>query len=132
MKFFESFLQKLRKEIKAFSSGMSHYELQRTNGSECAAVLLNEVKHPDHYFYLNNNVAVKSLCELSNHLKEMDADTFGKHVSEEKNDFSKWVSDTIGDKTLAKKMSELKEQDEISKAVEVRVDYIKRRAQQNY
>ncbi len=132
MKFFEDLIKKLKKETKFLFNGMNTYELQRTKGSECAAVLLSEVKHSDHYFYLDSSIAIKSLCELSDHLQEMDAETFSKHVNEEKNDFSAWVSNTIGDKTLGKKMNELKEQDEIAKAVEIRVNYIKRRAQNNY
>jgi len=132
MKFLENFLQKLKKEAKVFFDEMNKYELQKTNGAECASVLLSEVKHADHYFYLNDNLAIKSLCDLSNHLKEMDEGTFKHHVNEEKNDFGEWVTNIIGDKTLGKKMNELKEQDEMSKAVEIRVDYIKRRAQQNY
>jgi len=129
--FVEDIMQKIRKEMKFLFNGMHTYELQRTHPSECAAVLLSEVKHPDHYFYLNNNLPIKSLCELSEHLKEMDKESFKQHVNEEKNDFSEWVSNTIGDKTLGRKMMELSEQDEMSKAVEVRVDYIKKRANIN-
>jgi hypothetical protein len=132
MNFVESFVEKLKKEMNFFSKRISHYELQRTNGSECASVLLSEVKHPDHYFYLNNNLPIKSLCELSEHLNEMDEESFKNHVTEERNDFSAWVSNIIGDKTLGRKLSELKEKDEMAKAVQVRVDYIKRRAEQNY
>ncbi|MFH1663216.1 MAG: hypothetical protein ABH986_00085 [archaeon] len=132
MNFVEMFLQKLKKETRFLFNGMNRYELQRTHPSECAAVLLSEVKHPDHYFYLNNNLPIKSLCELSEHLKEMDESTFKNHVNPERNDFSQWVSNTIGDKTLGKKMGELSEKDEMSKAVEIRVNYIKRRAEQKY
>jgi len=132
MNFVESLMQKLKKEMNFFSNRVSHYELQRTSGSECASVLLSEVKHPDHYFYLNNGIAIKSLGELSNHLNEMDEDTFSNHVNEERNDFSAWVSNTIGDKTLGRKIAELNEKDEMAKAVNVRVNYIKRRAEQNY
>jgi len=131
-KFWKEFFAKLKNEMKSFSSGVSRYELQRTSGSECASVLLSDVKHPDHYFYLNSSVPIKNLCELSEHLKEMDEGTFRNHVNENRNDFGSWVSDTIGDKTLAKKMAELTDKDEMSKAVEIRVDYIKRRANSNY
>jgi hypothetical protein len=103
MKFFESFLQKLKKEMKFFSKGFSKYELQRTNGSECAAILLNEVKHPDHYFYLNNNMPIRGLCELSAHLKEMDQETFGNHVNKERNDFAEWFQISLETKLLEKK-----------------------------
>lgn len=131
-KFWQDVYNKLKKEVKAFSSGVSKYELQRTNGAECAAVLLSDVKHADHYFYLNNNVPIKNLCELSDHLKEIDENTFRNHVNDERNDFSTWVSNTVGDKTLGKKMSELDSKEEMSKAVEIRVDYIKRRANSKY
>ncbi len=131
-RFWKNVFAKLKKEFNVFSSEVSKYELQRTNGSECAAVLLSNVKHPDHYFYLNNSISVKNLCELSEHLKEMDEETFKSHVNQEKNDFGEWVSNIIGDKTLGKKMNELKDKNEMSKALEIRVDYIKRRANSNY
>ncbi len=129
---FESLLQKIKKETRFLFSSVNHYDLQRTNGSECAAVLLSEVKHPDHYFYLNNGAPIRGLCELKEHLSEMDDNTFKSHVNEERNDFSEWVSNIVGDKTLGKKMSELKDKEEMSKAVDIRVEYIKRRANQNY
>jgi hypothetical protein len=129
---FKEIIEKIKKEMSFLSKGISKYELQRTNGSECAAVLLSEVKHPEHYFYLSNGIAIKSLSELLDHLKEMDENTFRQHVNQERNDFSEWVSNIIGDKTLGRKIKELKERDEIAKAVEIRVDFIRRRAQQNY
>ena len=132
MKFWKDVYAKLKKELKSFSSGVSTYELQRTNGAECAAVLLSDVKHSDHYFYLNNNIPIKNLCELSDHLREIDEGSFRNHVNNERNDFGEWVSNTIGDKTLGKKLSELDDKEEISKAVDIRVDYIKRRANLRY
>jgi len=132
MKFWKDVFAKLKKEIDSFSGGVSKYELQKTNGAECAAVLLSDVKHADHYFYLNNSIPIKNLCELSEHLKEIDENTFRNHVNDERNDFSAWVSNIIGDKTLGKKLSELDDKEEISKAVDIRVDYIKRRANSKY
>ncbi len=103
-KFWIDVYNKLKKEINFFSSEALRYELQRTNGAECAAVLLSEVKHPDHYFYLNNGISIKSFGELSDHLKEIDEKTFREHVNEERNDFSEWVSNILVDKTLGKKI----------------------------
>ena len=65
MKFWKDVYTKLKKELKSFSSEVSKYELQRTNGSECAAVLLSDVKHSDHYFYLNNSIAIKMLSKAA-------------------------------------------------------------------
>ncbi len=107
----------------------NHAELKHSSGSECASILLREVKHPDHYFYLKSGLALKGLCDLEAVLLEMNDDAFVHHVKEGKNDFSAWVRETIGDTKLADKLELLDTREEMANAVSVRVGALKRRIQ---
>jgi len=122
----------IKRELEFFTPNSMRYELERHNGAECAAVLLADVKHPDHYFYLQDGIPIKGLCDLELILKEIPAETFAFHVKEGKNDFSDWVKNVIGDTTLASKMQKLSAQEEMAKAVSIRVEYIKKRAEQRF
>ena len=62
--------------------------------------LLRDVS-PDQAFWVSNGPVLKNLEELSNALPAMSGDTFSHHVNKEKNDFSNWVREAIGDKKLA-------------------------------
>src|SRR3989344_8230789 len=116
-KILSGFLQALAKNLEPFLPGSMHSELEISSGRECAKILLSEVKHPDHYFYLSDGVVVKSVCDLENVLQEMPEEVFSTHVSKGKNDFAKWVNDIVGDKVLGEKLSELKTREEMAKAV---------------
>ena len=105
----------------------THRYLKRTYGSECARVMLREVNHPDLYFQLKNGVVLKSLCDLSDTLPQVDTETFTYHMREKQNDFSVWVRDVIGDATLANKLELLDDKEDMARAVNVRVDWFKRR-----
>ncbi|MFH1545608.1 MAG: hypothetical protein ABIE23_06015 [archaeon] len=121
-----------KKSLNALRNYFMHQDLQNTRRSECAAILLGDVKHPDHYFYLKGEIPVKNLCELSSLLNDLDEYSFNYHVGNERNDFSEWIDKTIGDRTLAGKLNQLHSREEMAKAVEVRVDYFKRKAEQRY
>ena len=56
---------------------------------------------PEQCFWVNNGPILKNLEELANILPEMSDDAFQNHVNGEKNDFSNWISNVIGDKKLA-------------------------------
>jgi hypothetical protein len=57
------------------------------------------------YFWMNNGPVIKNIIELCSALKDIDETTFTHHVNKEKNDFSTWVRDAIGDKTLASNLT---------------------------
>ncbi|MFH1316128.1 MAG: hypothetical protein ABII01_01290 [Candidatus Woesearchaeota archaeon] len=62
----------------------------------------------DKEFWLSNGAVVKNLFGLSESLESMDDYTFSQHVNGEKNDFSNWIKDVIGDNDLANKLAESK------------------------
>ena len=59
---------------------------------------------PEQCFWVNNGPILKNLEELANALPEMSDDTFMHHANNEKNDFSNWVKDIIGDQKLANEL----------------------------
>ncbi len=63
------------------------------------------VAAPEQCFWTCNGAILKDLKELKDTLKRMDKNTFVYHVNKEKNDFSKWVEEVLGDAELAKKIA---------------------------
>jgi Domain of unknown function (DUF5679) len=55
----------------------------------------------DKVFWCHDGRVMKNLDELSVALREMSEDTFRYHVTADRNDFSKWVEDVIGDHELS-------------------------------
>jgi hypothetical protein len=62
--------------------------------------LLEDVT-PENYFVLSDGRPLKNLIELSDALEEMNDDVYGHHVTEDKNDFARWVHDVFGDEELS-------------------------------
>jgi hypothetical protein len=55
----------------------------------------------DKVFWCHDGRVMKNLGELGVALREMSEETFRYHVTADKNDFSKWVEDVIGDHELS-------------------------------
>ena len=53
-------------------------------------------------FWVNNGPVLKNLYELGDALQNMSDETYMHHANKEKNDFSKWVDEVVGDNRLAK------------------------------
>ena len=124
---FNELMEKIWAKIKGFLPKSRHVDLKRTYGHECAGVLLKEVRHPDHYFYLSNGAVIKGLCDLDAVLQEVDDSTFVRHVSPHKNEFASWVGQIVGDTTLANKLQLLDSKQDMARAVNVRVNWLKSR-----
>jgi len=94
---------------------------------EGASKYLNEVV-PEQCFWVNNGPILKNLEDLANALPIMDSGTYCHHVNKEKNDFSKWISDVIGDKKLAKTLSRAKSKESALKHLRNRLNSLKKKA----
>ena len=55
----------------------------------------------DKVFWCHDGRVMKNLDELGASLREMSEETFRYHVTADRNDFSKWVEDVIGDRELS-------------------------------
>ncbi len=58
----------------------------------------------DARFFVNDGAVVASMQELAAALKGMAMKTFVYHANHEKNDFSAWVQDVLGDTHLAQEL----------------------------
>jgi hypothetical protein len=55
----------------------------------------------EHIFWCHDGSVFRDMKELADGLAAMSDDIFAHHLNSEKNDFSNWVRDVIGDKQLA-------------------------------
>lgn len=78
------------------------------NGDRALRVLTKAVRKSwladvsaDKAFWCHDGRVMKNLEELSVALRDMSEETFRYHVTADRNDFSKWVEDVIGDNELS-------------------------------
>lgn len=83
---------------------------------------------PEQCFWVNNGPILKNLEELANALPEMSNDTFHHHMNNEKNDFSAWINDVIGDKALANELLSSKNKESAVKKLQKRLNSLKKKA----
>ena len=83
---------------------------------------------PEQCFWVNNGPIVKNLEELANAMPQMSDETFKHHVSNEKNDFSAWVNDVVGDKKLANDLLSSKNKISAANKVISRLNSLKKKA----
>ncbi len=81
---------------------------------------------PEQCFWVNNGPVLKNLNELSSSLKSISDDQFTHHMNTEKNDFSKWVAEVIGDAELSKALSNAKSRTAAIKKINKRIESLKR------
>lgn len=78
----------------------------------------------DKRFWCQDGKAVRNLKELRKSLIDISDETFRHHVSEGKNDFSKWIRDVVGDNKLANDLSKAKSRIQASQAVAERISFL--------
>jgi len=83
---------------------------------------------PEQCFWVNNGPILKNIGELANALPEMNDESFRHHVNKEKNDFSSWIEDTIGDQKLANDLLSSKSRDSVLKKIRSRLNSLKKKA----
>ena len=79
-------------------------------------------------FWVNNGPILKNVEELANVLPDMSDETFHHHVNNEKNDFSNWVRDVIGDQKLANDVLSSKNKESVLKKVRNRLNSLRKKA----
>lgn len=81
---------------------------------ETASKFLSDVPESNK-FWCNNGEALSNLKDLKNALVNMNEETFSHHVNQEKNDFSNWINDVIGDGELANEVRMAKSKSDLAK-----------------
>lgn len=81
----------------------------------------------DKVFWCQDGRVMKNLGELAAALRQMSSDTYLYHANAQKNDFSKWIKDVIGDETLAKDLQKVANNHAAAQKVEARVSWLKAR-----
>jgi hypothetical protein len=67
---------------------------------------------------------IKSLKELGKSLDDMSDEIFNYHSGQERNDFSKWVREVVGDEKLANDLRKAKSRVQASQAVAGRISFL--------
>ena len=81
---------------------------------------------PEKSFWVNNGPIVNNLKSLPKTVEEMSEDQFNYHVNKEKNDFSNWIHEIIGDIVLAKELKMAKTKKTFLAKLKHRVEALKK------
>ncbi|MFH1672276.1 MAG: hypothetical protein ABIF87_02445 [Pseudomonadota bacterium] len=82
----------------------------------------------DKVFWCCDGKVLKNLNDLALALKEMTEEIYLSHVNGNKNDFSNWVQDVIGDVTLSHQLKKGKTSFTAARRVRDRLEWLKARA----
>jgi hypothetical protein len=74
--------------------------------------------HPYKSLWFYNGVRISSLPQLLSSLKDIDDETFKEHVNEYKHDIAEWVSKSLHDDVLSKRLEAGKTKEEIKHIIE--------------
>jgi hypothetical protein len=85
-----------------------------------AARILADVAD-DKCFFCQDGHVIKNLTELVDCLTDMTEEVFRHHVTSEKNDFSNWIRDVLGDERLAGELNNIGTPQEAARIVKGRV-----------
>ena len=91
---------------------------------ETALRLLSPV-HEGNRFWSSDGKVFHDLESFYKGLQNMNAENFNHHVNKEKNDFSIWVYDIIGDQVLAESLRKSKDKKTSIKRAQARINYLK-------
>jgi len=81
----------------------------------------------DKCFFCHDGCVVKNLHQLSECLDHIREDSYRHHVTQQKNDFSNWVRDVLGDDKLANDLARCTNHAEAVKAVRDRIAWLQKK-----
>lgn len=79
-------------------------------------------------FYCHDGDILNNIYELKAALGKMHSSAYRHHVTEEKNDFARWVREVLGDDKLAGDLARSPEQKEAFRTVVDRIAWLQARA----
>jgi len=80
---------------------------------------------PESCFWCCDGRIMKNLSELEKGFNEMTDEAFNYHVNDDKNDFSTWVRESVGDKKLASDLTRCRNRKVASRKVSERIKSLK-------
>ena len=83
---------------------------------------------PEQCFWVNNGPILKNVEELASILPEMSDETFHHHVNDEKNDFSNWIKNVVGDQKLANDLLSSRNKESALNKLRTRINSLKKKA----
>ena len=78
-------------------------------------------------FYTHDGTVLSNLYELKNALGKMGRQTYVHHVTDDKNDFARWVREVLVDDKLANDLAKAAGQKEAAKLVSERITWLQAR-----
>ena len=78
----------------------------------------------DKRFWCHDGKNIKNLRELRRALIDVSDETFHYHSGGERNDFSKWIKEVVGDEKLANELSKVRSRIQASQAVAARISFL--------
>ena len=82
---------------------------------------------PEYVFWCHDGRTLRDMKELGKALSTMTEETFAYHVNMEKNDFSNWVRDVIGDEKLASNLQRARNRVQAANQVTSRISVLAKR-----
>lgn len=77
---------------------------------------------------MNNGPVLKNVEELAAAMEGMGKDTYSYHANSNKNDFSNWIKEVIGDTKLANELLSSRNKDSALKKLRSRLNSLKKKA----
>lgn len=99
-------------------------QLRVKDKTEAHSILKLPDASPGKEFHFCNGIHVKNLDELLTALKTIDDGVYQYHANNEKNDFSNWIKDVLGDEELASSLK-MRNREEAVIILEARIKQLK-------
>jgi len=75
-------------------------------------------------FWCQDGKVARNLKQLEEDLNGMSDETFRYHSREDRNDFSNWIRDVVGDEKLARDLTKARSRTQASQAVAQRISFL--------
>jgi hypothetical protein len=92
------------------------------NRNEAQKLLSNVPEHCT--FRTCDGRVIRNIRDLGKTLAHMADDTFRYHTNQQKNDFSQWVKDTIGDEKLARHLGRTTDRKQTLREISQRISFL--------
>ena len=82
----------------------------------------------ENHFWVCDGRVLKNLYELRSAMRKMKKDIYSHHATDERNDFSNWVKDIMGDTKLAGDLSKAESKRAAINVLSERIKWLKKKS----